>query len=153
MALSAVPVYLKEANEFVKTLHRHSIPTVGCRFALGAQDDTGKLVGVAICGRPVARLADNGRTLEVLRVCTDGTKNACSFLYTRCRNIAKEMGYKSVITYTLKTESGDSLRAVGATVVGDVVNGSSDWTNRPGRKKQAVVKEPKFKWELLNAEK
>lgn len=72
-------MHLREANEFVDRHHRHNKPTVGCKFALGAAQD-GKLVGVAIAGRPVCRRLDDGKTLEVLRVATDGTPNACSFL-------------------------------------------------------------------------
>ena len=85
--MEAVPLHLREANEFVAQHHRHNNPTVGGKFALGAAQD-GKLVGVAIAGRPVCRRLDDGKTLEVLRVATDGTPNACSFLYSRCAKIA-----------------------------------------------------------------
>lgn len=86
----AVPLHLRDANEFVAQHHRHNLPTVGGKFAVGAADGEGKLVGVA--GRPVARRLDDGLTLEVLRVCTDGTPNACSFLYARCAKIARLVG-------------------------------------------------------------
>ena len=98
--------------------HRHNLPRVGGKFAVGAADDEGKLVGVAVAGRPIARRLDDGLTLEVLRVCTDGTPNACSFLYARCAKIARLMGYEKVIPYTLAWEGGASLRAVGATPTG-----------------------------------
>jgi hypothetical protein len=111
--MEAVPLRLREANEFVGQHHRHNRPTVGSKFALGAVQD-GKLVGVAVAGRPVARRLDDGTTLEILRVATDGTPNACSFLYARCAKIARLMGYERVITYTLASEGGASLRAVGA---------------------------------------
>lgn len=149
--LLAKPVYLKEANQFIKDRHRHSIPTVGCRFALGCVLG-GSLVGVAVCGRPVARGADDGKTLEILRVCTDGTKNACSFLYSRCRRIAIEMGYTSLITYTLRSESGASLRAVGAVVEAELSRDEGGWNNRPNRKRQKVVGEDKYRWQLLKAD-
>src|SRR5438874_9538008 len=97
--MEAVPINLREANVFVAKYHRHNLPTVGGKFALGAAVD-GKLVGVAIAGRPVARRQDDGKTLEVLRVCTDGTPNANSFLYSRCAKIAGLLGYSTVITYT-----------------------------------------------------
>jgi hypothetical protein len=77
----------------------------GRKFALGAAVD-GKLVGVAIAGRPVARKLDDGKTLEILRVCTNVTPNACSFLYGRVKRIAHLKGYEKVITYTLEEESG-----------------------------------------------
>jgi hypothetical protein len=117
--MEAVPLHLRQANEFVARHHRHSIPTVGGKFAVGAAAD-GKLVGVAIAGRPICRRLDDGKTLEVLRVATDGSPNANSFLYGRVRRIGQLFGYTRIITYTLGEESGESLRAVGAEVVGKV---------------------------------
>lgn len=127
--------------------HRHNLPTVGGKFALGVADDADNLVGVAVAGRPVARHLDDGKTLEVLRVCTDGTPNACSFLYARATKIARLMGYEKVITYTLESEGGASLRAVGAVPTGPLE--SHEWSNpaRP-RKSQAVYHEAKYRWEL-----
>jgi hypothetical protein len=144
--MEAVPVHLREANEFVAKHHRHSLPTVGGKFALGVSLD-GKLVGVAVAGRPVARKLDDGRTLEVLRVCTDGTPNANSFLYGRVKRIAQLMGYQKIITYTLEEESGASLKAVGAKVVGTAR--AKEWSV-PSRKRksQAVYDKVKIKWEL-----
>lgn len=144
--MEAVPLHLREANEFVAQHHRHNNPTVGCKFAIGAAQD-GKLVGVAIAGRPICRRLDDGKTLEVLRVCTDGTANACSFLYSRCAKIARLMGYSTVITYTLASEGGAALRAVGAKATGPLE--SHEWGNpaRP-RKSQHVYHEPKYRWEL-----
>jgi hypothetical protein len=144
--MEAVPVHLREANEFVAQYHRHSLPTVGGKFAIGASVD-GKLVGVAIAGRPVARKLDDGRTLEVLRVCTDGTPNANSFLYGRVKRIAQLMGYQKVITYTLEEESGSSLKAVGAKVVAKAR--AKEWSvPSRQRKSQAVYDKVKQKWEL-----
>lgn len=78
--LELVPVTLREANGFVQQYHRHHKQVAGHKFSIGVAQD-GKLVGVAICGRPVSRRLDNGTTLEVNRLCTDGTRNACSILY------------------------------------------------------------------------
>src|SRR5579885_1695433 len=144
--MDAVPLHLKEANDFVAQHHRHNRPTVGGKFALGAALH-GQLVGVAIAGRPVCRRLDDGKTLEVLRVCTDGTPNACSFLYARTAKIARLMGYQRLITYTLASESGASLRAVGARPTGPLE--SHEWGN-PARphKSQPVYHEPKYRWEL-----
>ena len=144
--MEAVPLHLREANEFVANYHRHNLPTVGGKFAVGAAVD-GKLVGVAIAGRPVARRLDDGKTLEVLRVCTDGSRNANSFLYGRVKRIAHLMGYEKVITYTLEEESGASLRAVGATVVSQVQPKEWSVPSRP-RESQAVYGKAKVKWEL-----
>ena len=108
--LAIKPMHLKEANEFVRRYHRHNIPTVGGKFAIACYDDN-KLCGVAICGRPTARNADDGATLEIYRNCTDGTRNACSKLYGACVRIARDMGYKRVITYILESENGASVKA------------------------------------------
>lgn len=144
--MDAVPLHIREANKFVAQYHRHSLPTTGGKFALGASVD-GKLIGVAIAGRPVARKLDDGKTLEVLRVCTDGTPNANSFLYGRVKRIAALMGYERTISYTLKEESGASLKAVGGKVVGEVRPQEWSVPSRP-RKTQAVYGKPKLKWEL-----
>ena len=79
-----IPITLREANEFISLRHRHLGKAVGCKFALGLADEKGGLIGVAVCGRPVSRYYDNGETLEICRVCTDGTYNACSMLYGAC---------------------------------------------------------------------
>lgn len=104
------PIHLKAANEYIKQFHRHNLPTVGGKFAVAVYDDD-RLCGVAVCGRPTARNADNGSTLEIYRVCTDGTKNACSKLYGACVRVAKEMGYAKIITYILESENGASVKA------------------------------------------
>jgi hypothetical protein len=144
--MEAVPLHIRQANEFVARHHRHSRPTVGGKFALGAAVD-GKLVGVAIAGRPVASRLDDGKTLEVLRVCTDGTRNTNSFLYGRVKRIAHLMGYEKVVTYTLEEESGASLRAVGAQVVGKVEPKEWSVPSRP-LGSQEVYGLAKVKWEL-----
>src|SRR4249920_3671155 len=106
--LEIIPMVLDEANAFVEQHHRHHQPVPGAKFCIGvARDDV--VVGVAIVGRPVARMLDNGWTLEVNRVCTDGTKNACSMLYAASWRAAKALGYRKLITYTLPEEGGESL--------------------------------------------
>lgn len=106
-------VELADANAFVAKHHRHHNPEVGHRFSLGVGDEAG-LRGVAICGRPKAgHSIDQRAVLEVLRVCTDGRYNACSWLYSAAARCAREMGFRAVITYTLQEEEGASLRACG----------------------------------------
>lgn len=134
MTLRIVPITLEAANDFVRNLHRHSRPTVGHKFSVGVEFD-GKLVGVAICGRPVARELDDGRALEITRVCTDGTPNACSKLYAACRKAGRALGHDPILTYTLPEEGGASLRAAGFTLEKtDAGNKSAAWHNRAGRK-------------------
>jgi hypothetical protein len=110
--LTLTPINLKTANAFVQQYHRHHKPTRGHKFSIGVSE-SGALVGVAICGRPVARRLDDGYTLEVNRLCTNGTPNACSILYAAVYRAARAMGYTKVVTYILDTESGVSLKAAG----------------------------------------
>ena len=124
------PVTFKQANEFVKQYHRHNTVSQGCKFCVGVTDEAGgELHGVAICGRPVARRLDDGYTCEIVRVCTDGTHNACSKLYGACCRIAKEMGYKKVITYILMSESGASVKAANFTLAAENCGGAK-WTGK-----------------------
>ncbi len=110
--LKAEPIELKAANAFVERLHRHHDPVYRDKFRLAASDGN-KIVGVCQIGRPVARGADDGHTVEVVRLCTDGTKNACSFLYAHAARAAAALGYDKIITYILDSEDGASLRAAG----------------------------------------
>lgn len=123
--LTLTPVSLAEANAFVAKHHRHHKPVTGHKFSIGCTAN-GRLVGVAIVGRPVSRYLDNGLTLEVNRLCTDGTKNACSMLYAAAWRAARAMGYQKIITYTLDTENGASLRAAGWICAG--LAGGKRWT-------------------------
>jgi hypothetical protein len=118
---------LADANAFVAQVHRHHKPVQGHRFSLGATVD-GKLVGVAVVGRPVARLVNSRAVVEVSRLATDGTKNACSFLYAAAARAARALGYKKIQTYILATEPGTSLKAAGW-VVAAYVKGEA-WTRR-----------------------
>ena len=123
--LRIIPISLREANNFVSEHHRHHKPVTGHKFSIGCNHcDT--LVGVAIVGRPISRHLDNGYTLEVSRLCTDGTKNACSKLYTAAMRAAKELGYDKIITYILESENGASLRASGWECAGEA--GGKHWT-------------------------
>lgn len=115
--LTLTPVTLAAANTFVNAHHRHHKATAGHKFSIGCAKD-GELVGVAIVGRPVSRYLDDGWTLEVNRLCTTGEKNACSILYAASARAAKAMGYRKIITYTLDSESGSSLRAAGWSCAG-----------------------------------
>ncbi len=143
----AVPLERKEANEFVDNLHRHHSHAVGDKYRIGCSLD-GKLVGVVQVGRPVARNLDDGKTLEVIRLCTDGTKDACSFLYSRAARVAKELGYKRIITYILESEPGTSLLASGWKQTG--VTSGGEWTrpSRPRTTKAPTVPKKRFEKSL-----
>lgn len=127
--LRHVRVKLPEANAFVSEHHRHHKPVVGHLFSIGAVIGD-KLVGVAIVGRPVARMRDDGLTAEVTRLCTDGTRNACSFLYGASARAAFALGFKRIGTYILASETGGTLNAAGWRMIGQTAGGS--WT-RPSR--------------------
>lgn len=136
MNMEAVPVELKDANAFVDQLHRHHAPVVRDKFRVGCAVD-GVLVGVVQVGRPLARNLCDGKTLEVLRLCSNGKYNVCSFLYSRAARIAKEMGYKKIITYILESEDGTSLKASGWHLEADNIGGGS-WS-RPSRPRTEMV--------------
>lgn len=127
MRLDICPMTLKEANAFVEQHHRHHGPVTGHKFSIGLTDGE-RIVGVVIVGRPVARFLDDGWTLEVNRCCTDGTKNACSMLYSAAWRAARAMGYKKLITYILENESGASLKASNWKCVGQA--GGLRWTGK-----------------------
>lgn len=128
MNLCVCPITFRKAAEFVGQFHRHNKPPRGCKFCVGINDTSGKLRGVAMCGRPVARHFDDGLTLEINRTCTDGSKNANSKLYGACRAIARAMGYRRIVTYTQAQESGASLHASGFVRVRDIPARGS-WAN------------------------
>jgi len=128
--LALHPLDLDEANDIVRRLHRHHVPVVGHKFSLGAA--RGSLIcGAVIVGRPVARMRDDGETLEVTRLVTDGSKNVCSFLYGAAARAAFALGYRRIGTYTLPEEGGASLRGAGWKLIGERGGGSWDRGERP----------------------
>lgn len=145
--LHVVPCDLDEANFFVNLHHRHHKKVRGYKFAVSvATDPCGdNVVGVAIVGRPNARALQNGWTLEITRNCTNGTKNAASKLYAQCAKAAMALGYKKLVTYTLKTEPGTSLKVAGFRVVAEVKG--QQW-DRPKRRRKITEQVDKQRWEL-----
>ena len=142
--LELVPISQREAFAYVERLHRHHKPPRGSVFQLAAAKE-GEIVGVAIVGRPVARRLQDGWTLEVNRCCTNGARNACSFLYGAAWRVTKSLGYKRLITYTLPEEGGASLRGAGWQLIGKAGGGSWDCRSRP-RVDMHPLQE-KFRWE------
>lgn len=117
MGLRIVPCNLATARDFVALHHRHHKPPVGHKYSIGIASGD-EMVGVIIVGRPIARLLDDGLTLEVLRSCVaNGVPNGNSMLYGAAWRAAKALGYVRLITYTQDGESGASLRAAGWRVV------------------------------------
>jgi len=147
MTLHLTPVRFRDAAAFVAMWHRHHQPPIGMVFAVGAADHNGVLRGVAIVGRPVARLLDNGQTLEVTRTATDGTPNCNSLLYGASWRAAKALGYTRLITYTQTGETGASLRAAGWRVVAE--RPARPGWDRPSRPRQPTGTEhmPRTLWE------
>ena len=152
MSLKVVPISTGEANDFVANFHRHNKPVQGAKFAIGASDGE-RLVGVAIAGNPVSATLMDGFTLEVTRVCVldDAPKNTCSFLYGRCWRIWQQMGGRRMITYTLESEGGASLRGAGWKLVGKV-EPHNRWAEKSSRDHKSREWQPiygqlKFRWE------
>ncbi len=99
------PISLKTARDFVREHHRHNDPPAGHKFSIGLKKD-GQLIGVVIVGRPIARHQCDGYTAEVTRCCVlEGQRNANSMLYAAAVRAAKAMGYRHIITYTLRTQT------------------------------------------------
>lgn len=145
------PIFIRQANAFVSLHHRHNKPTRGALFAISCSH-MGRMVGVGIVGRPVSReIKREGTTCEVLRVATssDAPKGACSWIYARCKRAAATLGYRKVITYTLVSEGGASLRALGATPI--ACGRPHQWTKRAdgdNRINQDVCGQEKIRWEM-----
>lgn len=139
-------VSLQEAKAFTAKNHRHAgedgqhRPPVSWRWG-HAVFNGGELVGVAMVGRPVARLLDATTTVEVRRVCIDPgiprelARDACSMLYGAACREAKARGFQKVVTYTLEEEAGVSLKAAGFTIEARTRGGSWD---RPSRRRGNV---------------
>src|SRR6266699_996821 len=136
--LEIVPIELEDANEFVRRFHRHHKPVIGARFSLAVSN--GQICGVAIAGRPVSRHLDDGWTLEVTRTCTDGSPNANSALYAACWRAARALGYSRLITYTLPSETGISLRAANWRLIGEAGGGSWSRKSRPRIDRHPLVR-------------
>jgi hypothetical protein len=143
--LEIVPISLEEANVFVSEHHRHHDPVTGHKFSVAVAEG-GKVRGVAIVGRPVSRMLDNGWTLEVNRCCTDGVFNGCSMLYRTCWRAASAMGYRRLITYTLPEEGGGSLKGAGFMLVGE--RGGGSWNRKERPRVDTHPMQTKWLWEM-----
>lgn len=142
------PIAFDEACEFIRSHHRHHLPPVGWKFGIAVNDGE-KVVGVVTVGRPVARHFDNGWTLEVTRCTTDGTAHVASMLYGAAWRAAKALGYKRLITYTLASETGTSIKAAGWKVVGEAGGGSWNVPSRPRVDKAPIGM--KTLWEMTTS--
>src|SRR5690606_17415281 len=138
---------ISDAREFIAQHHRHHAPPVSALFAVGVADGE-TIRGVAVVGRPVARGNQDGWTAEVTRVATDGARNACSVLYGACWRAARALGYRRLITYTLESEGGASLRAAGWKVVGEVRGRSWSCKSRPRVDRHPL--QNKIRWEATS---
>lgn len=137
------PCDFQTAVQFVGGHHRHNKPPVGHKFSIACFDGD-RLRGVCMVGRPIGRYLDDGLTLEVNRNCTDGTRNACSMLYGAAQRAAKALGYKRLITYTLESENGASLRA--SNWICDGQAGGTHWTGQRYEQTEMVLGEMKVRW-------
>lgn len=139
------PAELKEANEFVTRLHRHHKKATGHRWSTRVSTLDGTVVGVAIVGRPVARMTDQRRIVEAVRVCTDGTPNACSALYGAVCRQQRSHGYEKAQTFVLESEPGTSLRAAGWKPVAFSDGGS--WSRQTRLRVDDAPLDRKVRWE------
>lgn len=149
--LTTRPITLKQANAFVSAHHRHHKPSRGCRFCVGVVDDEGTLRGVAIVSNTRARrLHGDGLNAEVVRVATDGARNACPKLLGACRRAWFALGGAALYTYTLPCEGGASLRGAGFVVDAEVAGGG-EWSREHRRRPPtAQAGEVKVRWVASN---
>ena len=145
--LKCKPLTQAEAAAFIGPYHRHHKPVRGDKYRVGCTTEDGRLIGVVQVGRPVSRMLDDGKTLEVVRLCTNGEKNVCSYLYAKAARIARELGYSRIITYILENESGISLEAAGWMYDGITSGGEWGRASRPRETKAPTC--PKQRWVKL----
>lgn len=126
---------LRAARRFIGEHHSHNLPPQGWIVGTSAVDDDGKVVGVAMLGRPVGRGMDDGTTAEITRVCTTGTRNACSMLYGAMARAAGAIGYERAITYTLAEECAACVRAAGFVVEAELPE-RPEWQRSDGARVQ-----------------
>lgn len=139
MTLNLQPITQSEAKAFIRRHHRHNAdPPPGWVFGI-ALNNGHDVVAVAMVGRPVSRHLDDGVTLEVNRCCSDGHRNACSKLYAAAWRATKALGYRRLVTYTLQSESGSSLRAAGWRILYAISGHSWDRPSRPRVDKHTIA--------------
>lgn len=144
MSLALTPCSIREASAFVAEHHRHHKPPRGAIFALAAAVGE-TVVAVALVGRPVSRHLQDGWTVEVIRLCSTGHRNACSFLYSAAWRASRAMGYRRLVTYTLPEEGGASLRAAGWKLIGEAGGGS--WSRQSRPRVDEHPTQAKLRWE------
>ena len=144
MKLTIRPITQKKAYAWIKEVHRHLSPPRGDVIRVSLVDELGAIRAVGVAGRPVARGLDDGLTLEITRIASDGTKNACSMLYGALRRAGLELGYRRFYTYTLPEEGGASLRASGW--VCEATTEGGEWSCPARPRKNAERPEPKHRW-------
>ena len=149
--MTAIPITFEQAREYVQKHHRHCAPPRFHKFSICLEvTDESEPVGVAIASIPKARYQMDGKTLEINRCCaTPCYADVCSNLLARIIRIGREMGYTRFLTYTLESESGSSLRAVGFRQDG-FLNSSSECWDSPSRRRD-VTSYPegkKIRWVL-----
>jgi len=145
VSVELVPITQREAFAFVARTHRHHRPPRGSLFQVAAARN-GEIVGVAIVTRPVSRMLDDGWTAEVGRLATDGTPNACSMLYGACWRACRAMGYRRLVTYTLPSEGGASLRGAGWRCIGRAGGGS--WSRKDRPRVDLHPTQEKLRWDI-----
>lgn len=140
-----IPLNLSQANELVNDLHRHHGPMRFHTASIGALHTVeGRIIGAAILQRPCSTVQDDTVTIEVARLVTDGTSNACSFLLGAAARLSWSLGYLRIQTYTMAEESGSSLKAAGWRM--ERLTPGNVW-NRPARPRNDThIIGPRIRW-------
>ena len=111
-AFRVVPVTRSEAVAFVARRHRGHVPK-NCPVRVGVTHD-GALVGVALAGRPYARVTRNPHTLDVRAIAADW-EPAGAFAATAAAvtALALAQGYTRLILPSARAETLPELHSAG----------------------------------------
>lgn len=143
------PISFSAAKAFIARHHDHCPPPQGWRYGAAIWNGM-TCVGVVTVGRPVARALPQYTWVEVNRLCVDRSLpdalrwKACSSLYTFAWEEAARRGFQRIITYTLETEDGMSLRYARWKPEHRTAGGSHSSKRRPRVDKTPTV--PKIRW-------
>lgn len=140
--LTVRPIVRDKARAWLRQ-HRH-LPPPRNAWLLGASVyDGDRLCAVATVERP-ARMAQDGVTACVSRLCTDRTEHAASKALAAVTRACLALGYRRVLSYTLLGEAGTCYLAAGWVITG-LVEASQGWHSRAGR--TVTQGGPKVRWE------
>lgn len=147
MSLRVHPCGIAEARQWVERHHSHHHAPRGGLLAVAVHRGDQR-VCVAIAGRPVARLLDDGRTAEVTRVASlggDDARHAASMALGSIVRALRAVGYDRFVSYTILGECGTSYRAAGWHPT--AITRGGEWSRENRLRDAAAQPDRKVRWE------